>query len=274
MARILKDWRAWICAAVLLFVLIIGVFAPLIATKAPNALQGTKLLPPGKEFLLGTDIYSRDIFSRLCYGARVSLIISLGSVALAMVAGTTLGIVGGYFRGSLWETFIMRAIDFLLSFPTLVLAILVVAFVGAEIHVLVIVIGVVYIPTFARIAYTSTRSVHEMAFVEAASAMGCSTFRILARAILPNIVAPLLVQASLRIGNAILVEAGLSFLGLGAPPPAVSWGQMIREAIRFLNLSYLPLLWPSLLISLTVLATNIFGDVLRDNLDPRLKGRH
>jgi len=274
MQRILKDWRAWICVSVLLFVVLLGVFAPWIATKAPNTLQGKKLLPPGGEFFLGTDIFSRDIFSRLCHGARISLTVSLGSVAFAMIVGTALGIIGGFFRGSLWETIIMRAIDFLLSFPTLVLAIMVVAFVGTEVHVLVFVIGMVYIPTFARVAYNATRSVREMAFIEAAQAMGCRSFRILLRAVLPSIMAPLLVQASLRVGNAILVESGLSFLGLGAPPPAVSWGQMIREAIRFLNLSYLPLLWPSLLISLTVLGTNVLGDVLRDSLDPRLKGRH
>ena len=165
----------------------------------------------------------------------------------------------------------MRAMDGMLCFPPILLGIFVVTFLGQSLTNLILVIGVLYIPRFTRVVHSSTLAIRELEYVESARALGASGLRIIARAILPNIVAPILVQASLAAGHAILLESGLSFLGLGPPPPTPSWGRMVEQSGRFMQLSVLPLLWPSAAISVTVLAFNLLGDGLRDLLDPRLR---
>jgi peptide/nickel transport system permease protein len=229
-----------------------------------------RLRPPSAEYPLGTDWIGRDLLSRLLHGARITLIVGLSSVAVAAAAGTLLGSVAAYARGPV-ETGIMRVMDGLLCFPPILLGIFVVTFLGPSLRNLILVIAVLYVPRFTRVVHASTLAIRELEYVESARALGASAVRVVAGSILPNIVAPILVQASLAAGHAILLESGLSFLGLGPPPPTPSWGRMVEQSGRFMQLSVLPLLWPSAAISFTVLAFNLLGDGLRDMLDPRLR---
>jgi peptide/nickel transport system permease protein len=256
--------------AVLLLVLA-AVLAPVLGAADPNALNPrAKAAPPSLAHPLGTDEFGRDLWSRLLHGARITLVVGLSSVAVAAALGTLLGSVAAYAGGAA-EAAVMRAMDGLLCFPPILLGIFVVTFLGPSLPNLILVIGVLYTPRFARVVHASTLAVRELEYVESARALGASAARVVARAILPNIVAPVLVQASLAAGHAILLESGLSFLGLGPPPPTPSWGRMIEQSGRFMQLSAWPLLWPSAAVSLTVLAFNLLGDGLRDLLDPRLR---
>ena len=251
--------------------LVTAALAPLVITADPNALDPrAKAQPPSARHLLGTDEFGRDILSRLVHGARITLLVGLASVALAATAGTALGAVAAY-AGRGIETAIMRGMDGLLCFPPILLGIFVVTFLGPSLPHLILIIGVLYVPRFTRVVHASTLAVRELEYVDGARALGASAARVILVAILPNILAPILVQASLAAGHAILLESGLSFLGLGPPPPAPSWGRMVEQSGRFMQLSALPLLWPSLAISGTVLAFNLLGDGLRDLLDPRLR---
>lgn len=251
--------------------LLAAALAPLLAPADPNALNPrAKAQPPSFAHVLGTDEFGRDLWSRLLRGARITLLVGLSSVALAATLGTLLGSAAAYARGPA-ETAVMRVMDGLLCFPPILLGIFVVTFLGPSLRNLILVIGVLYVPRFTRVVHASTLAVRELEYVESARALGASAVRVVGRAILPNIVAPILVQASLAAGHAILLESGLSFLGLGPPPPTPSWGRMVEQSGRFMQLSALPLLWPSAAISLTVLAFNLLGDGLRDLLDPRLR---
>jgi peptide/nickel transport system permease protein len=251
--------------------LLAAALAPLLAPADPNALNPrAKAQPPSFAHVLGTDEFGRDLWSRLLRGARITLLVGLSSVALAATLGTLLGSAAAYARGPA-ETAVMRVMDGLLCFPPILLGIFVVTFLGPSLRNLILVIGVLYVPRFTRVVHASTLAVRELEYVESARALGASAARVVGRAILPNIVAPILVQASLAAGHAILLESGLSFLGLGPPPPTPSWGRMVEQSGRFMQLSALPLLWPSAAISLTVLAFNLLGDGLRDLLDPRLR---
>jgi peptide/nickel transport system permease protein len=245
--------------------------APLLGPADPNALNPrAKAQPPTLVHWLGTDEFGRDLWSRLLYGARITLVVGLSSVAVAAAVGTVLGSAAAYARGPV-ESAIMRVMDGLLCFPPILLGIFVVTFLGPSLRNLILVIGVLYVPRFTRVVHASTLAIRELEYVESARALGASAARVVAGTILPNIVAPILVQASLAAGHAILLESGLSFLGLGPPPPTPSWGRMVEQSGRFMQLSALPLLWPSAAISLTVLAFNLLGDGLRDMLDPRLR---
>jgi peptide/nickel transport system permease protein len=245
--------------------------APYLVGHDPNALNPrAKAQPPSRAYVLGTDEFGRDILSRLAYGARITLIVACASVLLAAAGGTALGTVAAY-AGRAVEMVIMRTMDGMLCFPPILLGIFVVAFLGQSLVNLILVIGVLYIPRFTRVVHSSTLAIRELEYVESARALGSSAVRIIGRAILPNILAPIMVQASLAAGHAILLESGLSFLGLGPPPPTPSWGRMVEQSGRFMQLSILPILWPSAVISVTVLAFNLLGDGLRDLLDPRLR---
>ena len=245
--------------------------APLLAPVDPTTLNPrAKAQPPTLAHPLGTDEFGRDLWSRLLYGARITLVVGLSSVTVAAGLGTLLGSAAAYARGSV-ETTIMRVMDGLLCFPPILLGIFVVTFLGPSLRNLILVIGVLYVPRFTRVVHASTLAIRELEYVEGARALGASAARVVVATILPNIVAPILVQASLAAGHAILLESGLSFLGLGPPPPTPSWGRMVEQSGRFMQLSALPLLWPSAAISLTVLAFNLLGDGLRDLLDPRLR---
>lgn len=269
--RLLRDFRVWICGGFILLLILTAFAAPLIAPHPHDAMNSTvRLGSPNATYLLGTDEFGRDILSRLIHGSRLTLAVSIGAVMISSIIGTVLGLAAGFYGG--WvENVIMRLMDAILSFPPILLAIFVVVFLGPTMTNVVITIGLLYIPRFARIVHGVTLTTKELDYVEAARALGASVPRILFKAVLPNIMAPVFVQMSLSLGSAILTESGLSFLGLGPPPPTPSWGRMIEQSSRFMHLSPHIVLWPSVMISLTVLAFNILGDAVRDNLDPRLR---
>lgn len=246
-----------------------AVFAPAIAPRDPirpdflNVRQA-----PSATYRLGTDDLGRDILSRVIWGARASLLAGVISVSIAVGVGVPLGLVSGYFRGRLDE-FIMRLTDALLAFPFLILAIALAAALGPSLQNAMIAIGIVTTPGFIRLTRGQVLAAREEEFVQAARAAGASDPRIMFLHILPNSLAPLLVQASLAIATAIIAESALSFLGLGQQPPAPSWGSMLNTAQSFLERAPWMAIWPGLAIFVTVLSFNLVGDALRDALDPR-----
>jgi peptide/nickel transport system permease protein len=274
--RVRRPWwsaKLVVPAAVVVVVAVVALAAPLISRYDPDEINpAMRAALPSRAHPLGTDEYGRDITSRLAYGARISMSVSVVSVVIALMAGTLIGMSSGYFGRSL-ELVLMRLVDGLLAFPPILLALFVITFLGPSLINVILVIGLLYTPRFARIAHGATLAVRETEYVMAAQAMGATHARTLWRAVLPNIAAPLFVQTSLGLGQAMLLEAGLSFLGLGAPPPAASWGRMIEQSSRFMSLSPWPVLWPSVVVSTTVLALNLLGDAMRDALDPRLRGK-
>ncbi len=254
-----------------------ALFAPLMAPHDPveNALYD-QLIPPvweeggSSRNLLGTDDLGRDILSRLIYGARVSLMVGLVSVGIAVLLGTIFGAIAGYFGGWL-DNVIMRVMDIILAFPGILLAIVIVAYLGPGLRNAMIAIGVISIPRFARIVRASVIEEHEKDYVLAARAVGAGNRRIIFNAILPNCLAPIIVQASLGFGSAILDAAGLSFLGLGAQPPIPEWGAMIAMGRSMILRAWWVMTFPGIAILFGVLGFNLLGDGLRDALDPRLR---
>jgi peptide/nickel transport system permease protein len=270
LSRALRNPRVMVCAVFLILMAVVAIGAPLIAPHDPTAQLAKPLLQPNGTYLLGTDDFGRDVLSRLIYAGRISLGVAAGSVVIATFLGVWLGLVAGYYRG--WvETIIMRAMDVLLSFPTIILAIAIVSALGPSIRNIIIVIAVVYIPRFVRIVFGTTLSVREAEYIQAARVIGARDPYIIRTAVLPNVLAPILVQISLSLGFAILVEAGLSFLGLGAQPPTPSWGNMVSAARDFMETNTVLLIAPAVAVGLTIMALNTLGDGLRDVLDPRLR---
>lgn len=267
--RLRKDYRVWVCGGLLIAVVIAAIFAPYLAPHPYEEMNpSVRLQGRADGYILGADHFGRDILSRLIWGARITIIVSLGSVAIAAVGGVALGTIAGYF-GGLVENVIMRMIDAILCFPAILLAIFVVAFVGPALHNIILTIGILYIPRLARVAHGVSLTAKEEDYVSAARALGARSQRIIAKAILPNILAPVIVQVSLSLGTAVLLESSLSFLGMGPPPPVPSWGRMIGQASAYMHLGPHAVLWPAICISLTILALNILGDSLRDAFDPR-----
>ena len=236
-----------------------------IRTAARDALQ-----PPGARFVLGSDQFGRDVASRVLHGARVSLTVGLISVSLAVALGAPLGLVSGYYGGRL-DGLIMRVMDVLLAFPGILLALAIVSVLTPGLTNVMIAVGLSAVPTYARLVRASVLSARENLYVEAARALGGRDLGILARYILPNVVAPLIVTATLGLGTAILSAAALGFLGLGSQPPQPEWGRMLSEGRDYLREAWWISTFPGLGIMLTVLAMNLLGDGLRDVLDPRLQ---
>ena len=266
-----RHLRIAVSAGVIGVLALMALLAPLFSPFDPNFMDfSLSLSRPSSEHWLGTDQFGRDVLSRLMYGARLSLQIAIGAVALAFVVGTATGLISAYV-GSWLEAVLMRVTDVLLIFPELVLAIAVAAYLGPSLVNITLVIAIVYTPVFARLSFVVARSIGKTEYVEAERAIGATGSRIIWRTILPNAWAPLIVQISLSLGYAILTESGLSFLGVGVPPPAPSWGSQIAEARLTLNQAPLLVLWPSLIIATAILSFNILGDALRDLLDPRLR---
>lgn len=260
-----------VSGSIILAIVLVAIFAPVLAQYDPLKIEPLHVLqPPSSQNLLGTDEFGRDVLSRLIYGAQPSLIVAVGATTLAMMIGVFLGVIAGFFRGWI-EQILMRLVDALLCFPPILLAMVVVGLLGPGVTNLVIVIGILYSTTFARLAYASTMQVRAMEYVTVAIAVGVGNRGLIWRHILPNILSPLIVQASLTAAATILLESGLSFLGLGVVPPTPSWGLIIGAARNYMYQSPLYVLWPSLLIAGIVLAINTFGDTLRDFLDPRLR---
>lgn len=252
---------------VILAALLAGVIAPYDPVKF-NPID--RLQNPSFKHFLGTDIFGRDTFSRVLYGAQTSLAVAFLSVSIALLVGGIAGALAGFYRG-LTDTIIMRITDILLAFPAVLLAIALLAFAGGGFWNLTLTIAVVYAAPFTRVARASVLRVREEVFVEASRALGLRSQLILLRHVLPNALSPLIVEISLRLAFAILSEASLSYLGLGPQPPAPSWGQMIADGRQLLETSPWMSLGPGLAITITVLGFNLLGDGLRDLLDPRLR---
>ena len=260
---------AWPLAGLGLIVLL-ALLAPWIAPYDPVKMDLPRRLSlPSAGHWLGQDEFGRDVVSRLVWGARASLAVAIMSALIAGVIGTTLGLLGGYFRGFV-EVMTVRLADVVLSFPPILLALLIVTLAGPGEKTLIAVLSLLYAPGFTRVAYGEVLSARELEYVEAARAAGAGPFRILARTVLPNVLPPLLVQLSLTVAAAIVIESGLSFLGLGGVPPQPSWGLMIRGARATMEQNWLLLLWPCLALVVTILLVNRLCDALRDAFDPRV----
>ncbi|CAM3625477.1 ABC transporter permease [Bordetella sputigena] len=274
-ARLLRlCWRRKAASAgaiVTLLVVLAAVFAPWLTHLDPNEQDiASQLMGPSAEHMLGTDTYGRDVWARILYGARVSLFIGVASIAAAMLIGGLLGLVAGY-KGGRTDRVIMAVMDMMLSFPSLVMGLLVVAVLGPSMINLIIAISFTAIAPFARIARAPTLAVRQRDFVEAGRALGYSDLRLMLRHILPNILDEILVLGSLWLATAIRTEASLSFIGLGVRPPTATWGGMIRDG--FENMLDAPWLvvFPSIAILVIMISLNLLGDGLRDATDPKLR---
>lgn len=265
--------RAAVLGCVFVGVLIVcALFPNQLAPQPPNKIRARDALsPPNAEYPLGTDRLGRDQLSRIIHGARISLIVGTASMAIAASIGVALGIIAGYV-GGVWSTVIMRSMDALRAFPTLVLAIFLVTLLGTSMFNAVFALGIVYMPAFARIARASALSIREDVFVTAARSIGASDLRIMTRHILPNSVSPIIVNVTLGVSRAILAESSLSFLGLGVQRPTASWGTMVAEGRSLITSAPWMITFPGLAIFLAVLGFNFVGDGLREALDPRLRG--
>jgi peptide/nickel transport system permease protein len=283
--NVLRQRTAVIGLSILAFLVLVAVFADVIAPFPPNTSMldlgeaGTRGAPPcihllgcpadRTQHLMGLDSNLRDTFSRVVHGSRVSLLIGIGTVTVAIIIGTAIGAVAGYLSGTS-DNILMRLMDVVLSFPSLILAIAIVTVLGTGLYNAMMAIAIVAIPVYARVMRASVLSVRETDFVTASRALGESSRGILSRRILPNAMTPLIVQGTLGIGGAILEVAALSFVGLGAQPPTAEWGSMIaQDRNLFFSAPHL-ILFPGIAITLSVLAFNLIGDGLRDALDPRL----
>lgn len=269
--RALANPRVTIPGGVIVVLMLIALFATALAPQDPLAIDSrARLEGPSSAHWFGTDEAGRDLFSRVIVGSRTSMWVAFASVVLATIIGVTFGVVGGYL-GGIWETLTMRLVDVLLVFPPILLAIAVVAFLGSSVANLIGVIALLYMTRFARVSFASVVEVRQREYVLAAKVIGAGNLRTMTRYILPNILAPIFVQVSLSFGFAILIESGLSFLGLGTPPPEPSWGNMIGGGRGYMQQNAWYVFWPSLMISIAILAFNTLGDGLRDSLDPRLR---
>lgn len=272
--RLLRSPSGVVGIIIIVFYLAVGVAGALGLTPhspiAQNRLD--RLQAPSETYRLGTDLYGRDVASRIIDGATNSLRVALASVVLSGTIGTLLGTVSGFF-GGLADQIIMRVMDVFFAFPAILLALLVVVVLGPGLNNTILAIAAVYTPIFARVARGPTLSVREMDYVTAARCLGVSERRILLLHVLPNILPPLIVQVSLALSWSLLTEAGLSFLGLGTRPPQASWGVMLSESRALAEMAPWLMIYPGLAIMLGVLGFNLLGDGLRDVLDPRLRGK-
>ncbi|MCG0238624.1 MAG: ABC transporter permease [Firmicutes bacterium] len=268
--RLLRNPGACVGLVVLTIIALAAIFAPYVAThdpleqRLPERLQG-----PSPEHWLGTDDFGRDLFSRIVYGARISLRIGFTSVSIALVVGGTMGLVAAYYGGWI-DHLLMRIVDILLAIPSILLAITIVTMLGPGLNNVMIAVGLATVPSYARIMRAAVLAVRESDYVQAAIAAGASDLRVMVRHILPNCMAPIIVQATLSLATAILTAAGLSFIGLGAQPPEPEWGAMAAQSRQYMRQAHHVVTFPGLAIAITVLALNLVGDGLRDALDPRL----
>jgi peptide/nickel transport system permease protein len=276
MTKIKKNWRktsAFIGLSIIVAMFIVAVFAPIIAKYNPNKTNlrtEARLQPPSSEHFLGTDELGRDVFSRMVYGARISLSVGFVAVGIALVIGVALGAVSGYFGG--WaDVVIMRFVEIVMCFPRLFLILMLLAFLGPNIFIVMAVIGFTGWTGLARLVRAEFLSLKQRDYVMAAKALGASDFRIIFRHILPNALGPVYVSATLGVGGAILTESALSFLGLGVQIPTPSWGNILTSGLSYIESAWWLMLFPGLAILITVLSYNLLGESIRDILDPRLK---
>lgn len=269
--RFAKNKAALIGLAVIFILTVCALFPTQIAPSGYDDQQlSQRFLSPSWQHLFGTDEFGRDIFSRVVYGCRISLSIGLISVTISCVLGIILGCVAGYY-GNVVDNILMRIVDIMLAIPNILLALSIVAALGTGFFNLMLAIGIGAVPGYARIVRASILSVKEQEFIEAARATGASDWRIIMQHILPNCMAPIIVQATMSIANAVLSAAALSFIGLGITPPTPEWGAMLSSGRSFIRDYWFVVTFPGLAIMITVFAFNLFGDGLRDALDPLLK---
>ena len=270
--RRLKKNKAAILGLIIIGVLfILAIFAKQIAPFGPDEQDLTaRFITPNSKYWLGTDNFGRDILSRIIYGARISLQVGFIAVSIALICGGTLGAIAGYYGGKL-DNFVMRVMDILLAIPGILLAISISAALGTGLGKVMIAVGIGSIPTYARIVRASVLSIRDQEFIEAAKAVGANDFRIITKHIIPNAMAPIIVQATIGVANAILSAAALSFIGLGIQLPTPEWGAMLSNGRQYIRDYWHMTAFPGLAIMITIFALNLLGDGLRDALDPRLK---
>lgn len=269
--RLLRKFPVVALSGFLLLVIVaVALAAPYLATFDPKKLDVVnRLKPPSAAHLLGTDDFGRDVLSRLIYGARVSLEVGLAVAAVAGALGILLGLVAGYYSRA--EHLIMRIMDGLMAFPAVLLAIAIMASLGAHVGNVITALSVVYTPRTVRVVRASVLQLREMDYTQAARALGARDSRILLRHILPNALSPLIIQSTFNFANAVLTEAALSFLGAGVPPEVPSWGGMLAEGRQYIRQAPWMTLWPGLATMMTVLVLNLLGDGVRDMLDPKIR---
>lgn len=266
--RILSNKIAVISICFILMIVLIALLAPIIVPYDPYKINVYKVLePPSKEHPFGTDELGRDVFSRVLYGARVSLKVGIIAMGIAIITGTLLGSIAGYYGGFI-DSLIMRIVDVMLSFPTLFLILAIVAVLEPNIYIIMAVIGLTGWMDVARLVRAEVLSLKEREFVLASKAIGASSIRIIFKHILPNAIYPVIVAATFAVGGAILIESGLSFLGLGIQPPEPSWGGILSVGKDYITVAWWMSFFPGISIFLTVLSFNLFGEALRDALDP------
>jgi peptide/nickel transport system permease protein len=271
--RRMPPWMLVVPAVLLATIVLAAIFAGLVAPLSPNKGDLAQFLAaPNAAHLLGTDALGRDVLSRLIYGGRVSLVVGVASVALALAIGVTLGIMSAMLPGWPGEA-IMRATDLFLAMPPVLIALAIAATIGPSLSNVILLIGLLYWAPFARMVRGEAISVRERDYIQAAYAIGCSPARMLSRHMLPNLVNTIIVMASLQVAAAILLESTLSFLGVGVPPPTPTWGTMVAEGRPYVELAWWVVTFPGLAIMATVLSINLLGDRLRDRLDPKFRQR-
>lgn len=273
MLRQITENRAMLVGCILIvFFMVAAIFSAWLSPFDPFAQNiRSRLKPPGAPYWLGTDGYGRDILSRIIWGARISLTVGVVAVSIGATLGIVVGLVSGFFGGAI-DNLLMRIVDILLVLPTVLLALVIVAMLGPGIFNLMVAVGISNAPRFARVIRAEVLAVKKTVFVDAASALGASYVRLMFRHILPNTLASILVLSTLRVAQAITTEASLSFLGLGVVPPTPTWGSMISDGRVYLRTSPWVAIVPGVMIMLIVMAFNLFGDGLRDLLDPKLRG--
>ncbi|MBM6689592.1 ABC transporter permease [Fusobacterium mortiferum] len=271
--RLKRNKMAVLGLVILIILVLLAVFANVIANYDNVVIKqnlSQRLQAPSAAHWLGTDEFGRDIFARLVHGTRVSLQVGIIAVGISIVIGGILGAIAGYYGGKL-DNIIMRIMDIFLAVPSILLAIAIVSALGPSILNLMLAISISSVPSYARIVRASVLSIRDQEFIEAAKAIGASNTRIIFRHIIPNSLAPVIVQATLGVASAILSTAGLSFIGLGIQPPAPEWGSMLSGGRQYLRYAWWVTTFPGVAIMITILSLNLLGDGLRDALDPRLK---
>ncbi|HIJ96630.1 MAG TPA: ABC transporter permease [Desulfuromonadales bacterium] len=269
--RLKRNRLALAGGAVVMALFVISLLAPLISPYDPSAINAWRVLsPPSMQHWFGTDELGRDVLSRVLYGARISLKVGFVAVGIAVMIGTTVGLISGYYSG-LVDTVMMRLVDIMLCFPAFFLILAVITFLEPSIWYIMVIIGLTGWMGVARLVRAETLSIREMEYIMAARCIGCSNTRIIFRHILPNAISPVLVAATLGVAGAILTESALSFLGIGVQPPTPSWGNILTSGKDYIEFAWWLSLFPGLAILVTVLAYNLLGEGIRDALDPRVK---